>query len=543
MAQLFKSPLSKPLLLVFLSLFFFMGLGHVHLFDWDEINFAESAREMILTGDYMKVQIDFKPFWEKPPMFFWLQVISMKIFGINEFAARFPNALMGLFYLLTLYHIGKRHRDETFGFLWALLFMGSLLPHLYFKSGIIDPVFNYFIFLSVYYLWQAVEKDNQNKAFTLLAGLFSGLSFLTKGPVGLLIVLLVVGSYILLKKLKYFPKPSQIFGFTMGFVGIVSMWLAVELWQNGVDNMLKFIEYQIELFTQPVATHGQPFYYHFVVVFLGCFPISILGLPLLISREKTEDNLRLWMQLLFWVVMLLFSVTTTKIVHYSSMTYLPLSFLAAEFVSDYLKRGKKWPHYIIVLLGFLWVIWGLILWAIPYIINNKTLLLPYIIDPFGRQAYIDGPTISMSAYSAVILWILGGWVFYYFYTKKLIFTGILSFSIALSASLLSVLWFTLPKIEAMTQGVHIEFLKSKQSEDVYLSSYGFKSYATYFYGKVRPERNEQASDIRWLIEGNIDKPAFLVTNKPDTELSQNPSFQLIHSKGGFYIYTRSAIVK
>ena len=50
-------------------LLFIPFLGSVHLFDWDEINFAESAREMLVTGDFLGVQINFKPFWEKPPFF------------------------------------------------------------------------------------------------------------------------------------------------------------------------------------------------------------------------------------------------------------------------------------------------------------------------------------------------------------------------------------------------------------------------------------------------------------------------------------------
>jgi len=51
-------------------------LGSSQLFDWDEINFAESAREMMVSGDYLTVQINFQPFWEKPPIFMWLQVLS-----------------------------------------------------------------------------------------------------------------------------------------------------------------------------------------------------------------------------------------------------------------------------------------------------------------------------------------------------------------------------------------------------------------------------------------------------------------------------------
>ena len=103
----FKADFKYPqLFLVALgALFFLPFLGSTHLFDWDEINFAESAREMMITGDYFRVHINFEPFWEKPPFFFWLQVVSMKIFGINEFAARLPNALCGIISLLVFYRI------------------------------------------------------------------------------------------------------------------------------------------------------------------------------------------------------------------------------------------------------------------------------------------------------------------------------------------------------------------------------------------------------------------------------------------------------
>jgi len=65
-----ERPRNAILFLIGLSAMFYIGLGHVHLFDWDEINFAESAREMISSGDYMRVQINYSPFWEKPPLFF-----------------------------------------------------------------------------------------------------------------------------------------------------------------------------------------------------------------------------------------------------------------------------------------------------------------------------------------------------------------------------------------------------------------------------------------------------------------------------------------
>ena len=117
-------------------------LGGVHLFDWDEINFAESAREMIATGDYLTVLFNFLPFHEKPPLFIWMQVLSMKLFGVNEFAARFPNAICGIVTLLVLFNIGRKLRNNLFGVLWVMAYAGSVLPFFYFKSGIIDPWFN-----------------------------------------------------------------------------------------------------------------------------------------------------------------------------------------------------------------------------------------------------------------------------------------------------------------------------------------------------------------------------------------------------------------
>ena len=180
--------------IILLGIIFYLPfLGASHLFDWDEINFAESAREMIVTGNYTTVQINFEPFWEKPPLFFWLQVLSMKAFGVNEFAARFPNAVVGIATLLVFYSLGKKLHNASFGWLWALGYLGSLTPFLYFKTGIIDPTFNLFIFVSIWFTANYFTERSISKV--ILAGFFIGLAVLTKGPVALLIWALVVGIF------------------------------------------------------------------------------------------------------------------------------------------------------------------------------------------------------------------------------------------------------------------------------------------------------------------------------------------------------------
>jgi 4-amino-4-deoxy-L-arabinose transferase-like glycosyltransferase len=103
MGQKIKEHLGFISIICFYLVLFVPFLGQVHLFDWDEINFAEAAREMIVTGDWLNVQINYEPFWEKPPLFIWLQACSMSIFGVNEYAARFPNVVIGLVTLFILY--------------------------------------------------------------------------------------------------------------------------------------------------------------------------------------------------------------------------------------------------------------------------------------------------------------------------------------------------------------------------------------------------------------------------------------------------------
>ncbi|MBE0652290.1 MAG: glycosyltransferase family 39 protein [Bacteroidales bacterium] len=107
-------------------LFFIPFLGGVHLFDWDEINFAESTREMLVSGNFLTVQVNYEAFWEKPPLFFWLQVAAVKLFGMNEFAMRFPNAIAGILSLIVLFRVGRRVIDEKFGLLWMLVYAGSI---------------------------------------------------------------------------------------------------------------------------------------------------------------------------------------------------------------------------------------------------------------------------------------------------------------------------------------------------------------------------------------------------------------------------------
>jgi 4-amino-4-deoxy-L-arabinose transferase-like glycosyltransferase len=264
------------ILLIFISLALFLPFnGLVHLFDWDEINFAESAREMIVSGDYSTVRINFLPFWEKPPLFIWMQVISMKVFGINEFAARFPNAICGMMSLLVIFEIGRSLKNHKFGLLWAMAYGASVLPFLYFKSGIIDPWFNLFIFSSIYFAFRHIsgnEKGKKRKYDIVLSAAILGLAVLTKGPVAILLFGLTFLIFLMIKRKFKCLKWLDILIFSIVLILTGGAYHIYQLLTGHWQLVYDFFIYQIRLMKTEDAGHGGSLFYHPIVLFVGVFP-------------------------------------------------------------------------------------------------------------------------------------------------------------------------------------------------------------------------------------------------------------------------------
>lgn len=531
---------------LFSALFFIPFLGDVHLFDWDEINFAESAREMLVTGDYFRVHINYQPFWEKPPLFFWLQAASMKMFGINEFSARFPNAVCGMISLVSIYHIGRKHFGAELGMWWVLFMMGSFTPFLYFKSGIIDPWFNLFIFATLYQLYLASvseDQDYKSKRF-LLAGILCGLAVLTKGPVALLVLSLCVVCWAVANGFRLFFSMRLFLLAAIPFALISSLWVMAEVGKNGVSVIYDFILYQIDLFRNPVAGHGQPFWYHWVVLLLGCFPASIFalrGFVVKASHENTSQiQFKLWMKILFWVVLILFSIVKTKIVHYSSLCYFPLTFLAAYAVNTQLKSLRKfnlWTIIGILIIGLLLSAALTVVTLIEYIKDELTQLLK---DPFAiASLQIESPWVG---YEFIL-----GMVFFFIVLTSVILlfqnrgSTPLYMLLGFNAVFITIyLKLVVPKIEAYSQGPAIGFYESLQGKPVYVESIGHKSYAQYFYTKSKPHTNPNYKDANWLLAGDIDKPAYFVMKVQHAPeyLKTFPYLKEVQHKGGFVLIER-----
>ena len=532
------------MLCIFGLLLFSPFLGSVHLFDWDEINFAEAAREMILTGDYLRVHIDYQPFWEKPPLFLWMQALSMQIFGINEFAARFPNALCGALTLPLLFLLGKQLQGRTIGLLWSIMYAGSFLPHFYFKSGIIDPWFNLLIILGV--LIPTLPAIKQRFMLSaLMSGTCIGLAILTRGPVALIIS---SGTFFILAGIDI-AKTKHVSEFLsrMRWIALMScysmlmasLWFGLEITQHGTWFMEEFIRYQIRLFSTGDAGHSGPFYYHAIILLIGCFPASAFALKKLFDRNPVSLDIRL-MMIVFWLTLILFSIVKTKIIHYSSLCYLPLTYMSAFGLRELFTTQKIGRVLNIGLLCGL-LFWTIALLAIPLIGLNLQSILPLIKDEFARMnltapVYWSGYELGIG----IIYFMIGitGWFF--LQKQTMMKKGIVLLACSTMIALLTFLPIIAPKIEGYTQASPIAFYQGMQGKDVLLYPSGFKSYAHLFYsGKLPPKEFPEYTKLtdEELMNGASKKPVFFVAKiKRAQELLHDPRVKPIAELHGFTVF-------
>lgn len=540
------------------ALLFLPFLGRVHLFDWDEINFAECAREMIVSKDYLRMQIDFIPFYEKPPLFIWMQVLCMKVIGINEYAARLPNALAGIATLLTLYYTGFKARGRTTGLLWTALYAATWLPHIYFKSGIIDPVFNFFIFLSFVQVWM-LKWSERKVLHAILAGLFLALAVLTKGPVAIVVSGLSFLIYAITK--RGFDSYKWLHLLLIAAVTLLttSCWFGVEVALHGWTFLREFIAYQAGLFGQNIADHQEPWYYHPIVLLIGCFPVSLFVAQWRMRQAESAANaadLSRWMWILFWVVLILFSIVKTKIVHYSSLCYYPLTYLAAVQTARILEGQEKLRRSVTVGLLVVGSVLAIAIFALPLVGLLKAGLIPLLQDEFAAANLQAAVSWHWAECLVGVIYLVGIW-WSVLWLRKSFGKGIVALCVLqILVIQIAVLHFT-PKVEAYSQRAAIEYFQSLSGKDVYVHPLGYKSYAHLFYSNKQQSLNpayyhKVRSDVgastitepdeRWLLNGAIDKPVYFICKISDAkDWRMLPQLHETGAKNGFVFFRRDPL--
>ncbi len=177
-----------------LALVRLLTLGAYPLMDTTEARYAEISRVMAERNDWITPWNDATtPFWGKPPLAFWVTALGLRLFGINEFAARLPHWLMGLATAWLVWSLGVR-RSRREGVIALALLGGSLIFLASAGSVMTDMALTLAITISMRAFWLTAYGEAQERSrerWLFFVGLALGL--LAKGPIALVLVLLPTG--------------------------------------------------------------------------------------------------------------------------------------------------------------------------------------------------------------------------------------------------------------------------------------------------------------------------------------------------------------
>ncbi len=180
-----KRLLKKPIFYTLSTLVLFIIRAFINgtlpLMDKTEARYAEIARIMCETNNWITPQIDYNlPFWAKPPLSTWLSAISMDIFGVNEFAVRLPSLVLSILIVFMIGKYGKRQGLPFFLPAFILLCIPEFLLH----AGVVstDMSLTFCVVLTMLSFWESSRTD-QRSIWNYLFFVGIGLGLLAKGPI------------------------------------------------------------------------------------------------------------------------------------------------------------------------------------------------------------------------------------------------------------------------------------------------------------------------------------------------------------------------
>jgi len=354
MARLLNHRTAQLLVLVVVAAcLFFVGLGRLPLTEPDEGRNAEVAREMLDSGDWITPHYDTLTYLDKPAAFFWLVATSFRAFGVSEWAARFPSALMALATSLLVWFLARRMSDNRTGLRAGLIWATSPLVITFARNVIFDMPLTFFVTLAMTSYWLAEAEDYKHPWRDAILFAAMGIAAITKGPVGFLLPLLSVSAYLALRgRLRELRRLRWGLGVSV-FLALALPWfVAVSVRNPDFPKYAFWQESLLRFATGQAHRSGGPLYY--VPVFLaGFLPWSFFLLfagwnRLRAWRELRREGRKPQLFLLTWaaVVFVFFSISRSKLPGYFLPATIPLSILMAQVWAELdaraLERRPDW---------------------------------------------------------------------------------------------------------------------------------------------------------------------------------------------------------
>ncbi len=345
---------------------FLWHLGSTGLVDETEPLFAEAARQMTVTGDWVTPYFNGETRFDKPPLIYWLMAIAYQLFGVNEWAVRLPSAIgaialmsFGFYTLLATQDNKSKPKFFSLPCIGAALIALNSQTIVWARTGVSDMLLSSCMGMSLLSFFLGyTSQDNITKntlgarPWYLACYVFLALSVLTKGPVGIALPGLIIISFLLYTgNLTKVIKEMEIIKGVIIFMVMTLPWYILVIRQHGWDYINSFFGYHnFQRFTEVVNGHDAPWYFYFLVVLVGFIPWSIY-LPIAILRVKfwhrswwcqQPRGSQLSLFAFFWFsgIFIFFTIAVTKLPSYT-LPLLPASaILVALFWSEAISTGK-----------------------------------------------------------------------------------------------------------------------------------------------------------------------------------------------------------
>lgn len=352
---LFPTPQTAPtgvrlpsvLILIVLPALLLYPTLSFHLLEPDEGRYAQIPKEMLNRGDWVVPHLQGKPYLDKPPLLYWLVILSYQAFGVSEATARLVPALAVHATILAVYLLGRRSLGERSAF-WGGLFltvapgftgMGRLL--------ILDGLLTFWVTLTLLATFEAIRGDRLRAGWWYLGAVAAGLGVLTKGPVPFL---LMVPPIWLHRRLSGHCVPIG-WPHLLGFAGVAAVinlpWYVAIYARQPVFLRYFFWEHNVLRFVQPFD-HLQPVWYYLPIVLGGLLPGTVLlyalarhlgsGDPERVAARTPE--LGFWLLAGLWCV-LFFSMSGSKLPTYVLPAFPCLCLAIGDFVAR-TRWSERW---------------------------------------------------------------------------------------------------------------------------------------------------------------------------------------------------------
>lgn len=334
--------LDLTFLTVVIGCLFFVLLGDRPLFVPDEGRYAEIAREMVASHNWITPTLNGIEYFEKPILFYWLGAIAIKIGGVTIGSVRSINAIIGLLGCLMTYGVARHCYDRRTGLLAAGILATSLLYFVMSHMVSLDlpvTVFNSATLFSFLLAFEA-STARATRAWLYSAATAAALAVLTKGLIGLAFPGLIVLTFVTLTRGWSRLWQLPLFSALLVFFVIATPWHVLVNREHPEFFYFYFIEQQFLRYTSKDIGHYQPVWFFIPTLLAGFFP-WVVFLPqtlktIAASCWRAPKANRANTFFLIWVVLIFvfFSFSKSKLIPYILPIFPALAILTAHVIAD-----------------------------------------------------------------------------------------------------------------------------------------------------------------------------------------------------------------